>query len=210
MRRLLHCPSLAYFAFALISLGCSKEAAKTVAPAAILKAEQQTETSITKEWIRDVGYRPLISGQISRESTINKDLSCVQWVKLSNGSISAEALEFHHAACPNDEIALGETSLSFRLWVTESETADWGSTHTLFQLDGEIKTDVGQVQLSQSAGARLEEVCQFTNQATEAKFSKICTVSEVENSWGVVTLISNPSPTLTSEPQETEEELARR
>jgi hypothetical protein len=212
----MHCPSLAYFAFALLAIGCSR-------PMETTSSDPQALTSpgIQKEWVRDVGYRPVLSGQIERESTINKDLSCVQWVRFVDGEKSAEALEFHQTACPNDETALSDDSLAFRVFLNEKESADWGTTYSLYQFKSEgEKYEVGQVQLSNSAGARLEDLCQFTNQTTGAPFANACEVKEADNAWksiefktavvAVPTSPTEPSSPETVPDENTEQELVRR
>lgn len=203
MIRILYCPSLAYFAFALLAMGCSRPMENApVAPEAI------AARGIQKEWVRDVRYRPVISGQIERDSTINKELSCVQWVRFIDGKNEAEALEFHHTACPNDETALSDDSLAFRVWLKEQDSADSVKTYSLFQFKGEDKVDVGQLQLSDSSGARLEDLCQFTNQTTSVPFGNVCRVKEADNSWKALDLeVTNvASPTEPSGPQSTPDE----
>lgn len=220
MQRILRCPSLVYLALALISVGCSKKLVNHDDPQKpeILRLEK-TNTEVTKEWIRDVGYRPVIAGQIERESTIDKSLSCIQWVKLSDGKNTAEALEFHRAACPNDGVALGDQSLAFRTWMTKSEETSGVSTYTLFKFQGEgdaaTAVNVGQAQFSDSTtDARLEDLCQFTNQTTSVPYGDACKVTELEKSWGAVELktkavAETPAPPA-EEPDSTEQELSRR
>lgn len=221
MSPVLRCPSLLYLAAALLSIGCSRHLTDAPkAPAAILKAEETTPSQgITKTWVRDVGNRPLLQGQIERETTIDTSLSCVQWVTLSDGSVSADALEFHRAACPNDETALGENSLAFRAWIGAKEAQNGADQYTLFDIRGEQTVDVGKLQLATAdSRARLEELCQFTNGVTTAPFASACTITELSQSWGEL----NPPASLTSQPTnpvpesetpvtpETEESLARR
>lgn len=211
MPRLLNCPSLVYLAFALLSLGCSKKNLNAT-PAAAINTSGNT---VTKEFVKEVGYRPVISGQIERETTIDKALSCVQWVKLTSGNDTAEAIEFHHTACPNDGTALSDDSLSFRTWLGDATEVSGGRTQKLFQFKDEQAIDVGQV-MNDSGGARLEELCQFTNQTTAVPFATTCQVTESSHSWGSLDWV-NPAPQISNQEQgpatsegDTSEELARR
>lgn len=208
MPRLFHRPSLAYLALVLLAVGCSKKNVNATPASAI----NTSNTPVTKEWVRDVGYRPVISGQMDRETTIDKTLSCVQWVKLSNGTATAEALEFHHTACPNDGTALSDDSLSFRTWLGNTTDVNGGSTQTLFQLKEEQTIDVGQI-MNANGDARLEELCQFTNQVTAVPYGNTCQVTESAHSWGSLDLtatsqVVSAPPAIESE--DTSEELARR
>lgn len=144
--------------------------------------------------VRLVTLRPVIAGAV--EKIINTDSSCVQWVKRTEKDVTTEWLEYHRAACATDDTPLNGETLAFSTSLGKSETSA-GEVQTIELLFAteEGSKPVGQLQMSPSTGARLEELCQFTNTTTgKAPFAEQCLVTATDTTWDTLTMSPVTSP----------------
>jgi len=179
--------ALFILAASVLCVGCSKSPNGMMAVPALTSSQTQTDQSPGEQTslVATITYPPAMAQSIQSQSQINLGSSCAQWTRHNAGNTTAEVVEFHRGACPSDGSTLRDDSLAFSADVERITDEGEDVTYQLVRNDTGTQVVVGQVIMSATGVATLQELCQFTasGQAT-SEFNNNCYVVEEEGSYG--------------------------